>query len=873
MKRKQGILIAVVVACVGSAAARGADPVVPAGWPVAESKAYLSITPQAIVPETEQLVARLGAASFAVREAASKELKEKGTGAFPGLWEAAQKSGDAEVEARVRPYFRKEPYRIPGTAPAGFVAAIDEYLKFKAMKPSDREKEMRALRAFDLRLRSEENQVHLLNLLRAQETEDMLAKRILEDPGLACIRARLAIVEGKLDEAEAILKTDIGKGSSNRGAADYAAYVAMRRGAAFDPQKELDAANIQDEQTHNELGMWLFRANGDLKKAAEFGRALPFQVAGRSIKPTMVEAGEYREMAADIQANEKQERFLLIDVIALQLAGEERKAQQTLEGPLNDLNVAKAGSRENALRSLIRADQVEAAIGAARQKEDEQWMAAVLLCRQLRVGEALAAVKGQKHPPMELFDHLIDMGLASAARKVLVGIVPDEAALKDQAAAYESDLAALLDRVGEAAAADKWRARACELLDIDRKARVEAERPRNEALAKRRALEAVPESQRTDEWQRQFTVAQTELSRLNMQMVRATPWQSYSVRYYPQTTTVIEYQEAGSWMGYYAFMQNTTATAQERFRIMRGVFGGNYSGDELMKFIKLDPKDSSIEWELKMVTRSMQRIHREDLGRKLLEQDFAERRDPGSFSILGDWALAGNRAEEAVGWYRRAALLNLTDASLMYRLGVAYTRIPGKTEQGEQLKEFVPWLVLGHASDGEQVVAAMERFGDRGEVERMDGYLNRFAKTGSCDEMRPHLTRQRDAAEKRGDYARALVWAEQALLVPASNYSLGRDELILLAMEDRAAYERIRALDAWKRGDFGAAADALGRELENGPPDVEVLEKVVPGLKGAAREAAGKVVERARERLRAVVEAYSEAEVYQKELKRVEALR
>lgn len=841
----------VMMAVVG--AVRGGDPVVPKEWPVGEAKTYLSNVPQPIVAETQRLVERLGSPDYAVREAASKELADKGNGSFPGLWEAVEKSGDAEVQQRVGAYYKRWQTRTPGNPAADAVEAIDRYISNKGA-PGNPSK---------VGAKSDEIEVRLLDLLLKQEKDGPLVANPLRSNDLEGGRARLMMVAGRYDVAEAILRGSIDK-SSFLSAAEYAALVAKRRGEAFDPQKELDAAGVKDEQTRNELGMWLFRAKGDLTKASEYARKLPFSTAGRSIKLVMVEAGQFREMADDALTSKAGERFLLTEAVAYLLAGEQEKAEGLLLRPLNDVGA-------NWEKSLIRAGEVEAVIAAARERPEERWIAAVLLCRQLRVREALAVVQKETHPPMEAIDQLMGMGFTGAAKKVLVGIVPDEKILLDKSAAYESDLAAMLDRVGEGAAADKWRARACTLVDEYRE-QVAASSKEYEGIQVRlSALQRNARGQIAPEVQAEIQNLQHEVTRLQGLRTQATlKQQRFSVRYYPKWMNGTESRDAASMMGNGIELASMgTGSTLERFNIMRDIFSGRYPGDDWLKTIHLD-QNASVGLKLDILTRSMQRVRREDLGRKLVEQVVEQTKDPSWLTLLGDQALAGGRPQEAVDWYQKAAVANLTDASLMYRLGVAYTRVPGKKAQGEQLKALVPWLISGAFRNGERVVGFMKQFGEEGDIAQMDAYLSRFGKVGEPEEMVPHMGRLRDAAEKRGDYAQALAYARQAVVIPKVSFSSG-EEIFLHGMTVVAAFQRIRALEAWSRKDVGVVVEALGKELENGPPDVEVLEKVWPLVKGEA--GARKVLEEAGGRLKAVVVDWPEAGGYGEQLRRLEALR
>ena len=204
----------------------------------------------------------------------------------------------------------------------------------------------------------------------------------------------------------------------------------------------------------------------------------------------------------------------------------------------------------------------------------------------------------------------------------------------------------------------------------------------------------------------------------------------------------------------------------------------------------------------------------------------------------------------------------------MSRLGFAYSKQPETKAAGEQLKTFAPFLVLGDGSIAWTLAEAIRKCEGKAVGDQWyDDYVERFGipRNGWMESV----ARKRDAAEGRGDFSEALAMQSRILFVPPQG---SENPYYLNYMPTVAAYYRLLALDAWARKDWAVVADGLSRVMDNGPPDVELMEKVVPALKSADKAAAERVLGRARERLKAVVEDYPDAEKYVKALARVEAL-
>src|SRR4051794_39185767 len=125
-----------------------------------------------------------------------------------------------------------------------------------------------------------------------------------------------------------------------------------------------------------------------------------------------------------------------------------------------------------------------------------------------------------------------------------------------------------------------------------------------------------------------------------------------------------------------------------------------------------------------------------------------------------------NDPQRAAQYYRRAAAAHITDATLMYRLGVALARVPETKTQGQELIAYVPWLVLADGKAAMNVAIIMRRL--EGTVVS-DPWFDKYLTQGfDMYDMGYHYDRLRRAAEAKSDYAAALSYARRGLFFPAS---------------------------------------------------------------------------------------------------------
>src|SRR5205823_1221633 len=99
--------------------------------------------------------------------------------------------------------------------------------------------------------------------------------------------------------------------------------------------------------------------------------------------------------------------------------------------------------------------------------------------------------------------------------------------------------------------------------------------------------------------------------------------------------------------------------------------------------------------------------------------------------------------------------------SLMYRLGVAYSHDPERKRDGEELKTFAPILVLGDLTAATKLAEAVREFDSVSAGDTW--YANFVSRFGR---MRGRLGIEREAAEKKGDFAEALAVQRQMMFAP-----------------------------------------------------------------------------------------------------------
>jgi hypothetical protein len=852
---------------------QAADPPVPAEWPVAEAQKKLGLVRPTISADARRLVGELGAADAATRDRASAELKEKGAAAFPGLLPLVCETDNAEVVARTAGFLSADIATPPGL-PALARKTIDEYVESRAilrrkpgttLVPGTREPDS-VMPSLPTELGTE-GRARIVEVLLAHEPDPAFRKEIVARTEFtADFRARLAALSGEWDRAEAILR-DAVTGTRYVGPPEYAAFVAQRRGAAFDAESTLDllALGLRRDALREEAGYFLSRAAGELDRAADFAVGMPAEPNWPGLWPGLIEAGRYADLSQVIETRLDAGRQFPFAAVASRLAGHQVKADELVAAAVRATDRAATRGLDYSLRDLAVAGRAEDVIAIARRRPGLEIIAFRLLLRQGRMREALAVVADPTGVPIEIPRRLIDMGLSSEAREILLGIWPNPAQLGPKEALYKFELATELERVGEKARADQSRKAAIDLVDQYR---------RHYALITDVAWQA------NIAWGEVFQRRSHTDEEAAAASRRKSDADSLGGRYSQLDAQFISFRHASAmprelrdltW--YWLEMQHLTDFPFPKLydRATR-IVAGTFPAEEIVKEAKAAKDFWRSDYEVRMVLLTLKHLRRFSLAKDLVEHGVRETGDPTWLAFLGDWALADGLPDEAIALYRRAAVLNLTDPSLMYRLGVAYSRRPESREAGRALMAFAPRLVWGDADRAFQLAESIRRYEGRAAGDQwFDDYTDRFG-SWRIEQFAQHLARKRAAAEARGDYAAALRLAEESLFSPAMAED---DEYppVLSAMDAVAAYHRARALDALARKDFATLADALGRHLDNGPPDVGLLEKAIPPLRAVDGAAAGAVLARAEGRLRPLVEDYPALKEYAAQLAGVQALK
>jgi hypothetical protein len=183
-------------------------------------------------------------------------------------------------------------------------------------------------------------------------------------------------------------------------------------------------------------------------------------------------------------------------------------------------------------------------------------------------------------------------------------------------------------------------------------------------------------------------------------------------------------------------------------------------------------------------------------------------------SLLGDVELAANHPEKALAHYHRAAAYDPINASLLYRTGIAMSRIPASAEEGRRRIVFAQYLVLGSRHYAGMLAEEMKRRESPAAGAR---FRNEYeAAFGLYGPDPADLARARQAALDKGD-------VDAALALVAQERYFNSDEGFRI-------FHRVQALHCLAHDDGAGLLAAVSKLLDNGPPDVELFEKVWPAL-------------------------------------------
>ncbi len=258
-----------------------------------------------------------------------------------------------------------------------------------------------------------------------------------------------------------------------------------------------------------------------------------------------------------------------------------------------------------------------------------------------------------------------------------------------------------------------------------------------------------------------------------------------------------------------------------------------------------------------------------DIAQKLLDAWCSRENDPSACEILGDWHLDHLRPDLAAAAYLRAAALQRTNASLMYRTGMALSRQPAAKDAGQRLLQTSLLLVLATNPTPYLYANAIRRCeGDERANQWLDAYTARFGRP-QLFSSGGRLPRARVAAEARNDIPEALALQIQSFFAPTDTDNLPAWPALLA---DLARYHRLAALNALAQNDLPALADHLEKSLNAGPPDIDLLERTLPVLQKSDPAAATRILAAAVARLTPITTDNPTLEPYTSQLTRLQKL-
>ncbi len=696
--------------------------------------------------------------------------------------------------------------------------------------------------------------------LTAGDVEAAAAPRRAEKNPPLSMRVRALVAAGKLNEAQEAFEKEMTGRTGEM--ADYAAFLALRHGADFDPAREWEALAAKPwlknaSNTSTALGMWLYRAKGDAARAADYAEKLPPDYGGMP-EAVFIAARRWGGVGRSNAS------YPPAVVMREALEGHREKADAILEGWMS-------GAAKPPSAGLM---QVAVGYEAADRTEDSLKVLTriglplrqfQILSEQLRLREALALVPPNGRQDAEVIERLMDLQLTGPARWLVerVPVRRNGDGTMDAEAALER--ASLLARLGNVADAEKLRADALAQTAAYETTKAVVDKELQEARA---ALVQVSRRGAAVDAQTQLRV--TEAYQETLKRVQAMTRGAQRLGFYRdeliRTDDMLD--DAQYWL---EAVRKEKLDAAATYRKVRRILRGEITVDEgraLIDYvIHAHGKTNAMLDELEPLTDALHRSGHDELLSDAVARWEELEQNPECWVIAGDVALVNHKPETAFVAYFRAAAVAREDPAMMYRMGLALVRGQAAPEVGRQLMAYAPLLALADLEQARQLANVMRRFEGKEAGDRwFDDFYLRFS--GDIDNaFWETFARGAAIAEARGDLKEALVWQMQACLAGADPRAP-----VMQTMRNWAAFHRLRALEAAGRGDFQTAGEAVEGTLRNGPPDVELLEKVMPGVKRTDGAAAARILGVARERLKAVVEDYPEMERFRGELERVEAL-
>ena len=225
------------------------------------------------------------------------------------------------------------------------------------------------------------------------------------------MRARLAIAAGNLDEAEKLLRKSV-----RENPADLAAFLALRYGTDFNPQRELAALPALTDSEKDNAAMVLFRAAGNLDRSADSASEL--SPAQNSVaRLVLIQAENYQALS---RFDSSGGPYYSLDNV---IAGHLLHLDDTVAHIVRDANsnnkasINFSGTFAN-LDYFLLADYPADAVHNSFMVRDGHNVAFHLLAQQLWIRDAIAAIPKFSSPDISMARQLNDLGLAAAARRV-----------------------------------------------------------------------------------------------------------------------------------------------------------------------------------------------------------------------------------------------------------------------------------------------------------------------------------------------------------------------------------------------------------------------------------------------------------------------
>jgi hypothetical protein len=290
------------------------------------------VVPPAAEPTIESLIADLANERFAVREAASKTLWERGDVAIGQLKQAATGT-DPEAAYRAREILRKlDLFITPGTDPA-VIRLVERYKQAPMGEKADVLNELREKRAYRQILR-----------LFAAETDPKLRSSLLPTvEGLAVLAARECLLANDAAGARALLEM---APADTNGLLALAAF--HRANGSLDA--ELERAKTSTAKGAKEWQLALLRADGRIAEAQQAAEA----AGDPGVAATMaLMAGDPAPWLEFGNAEGEERMIDLYSPLALRRWKGEELAKDTYEPLVQTLKSRSSNSRQIAFNALF----------------------------------------------------------------------------------------------------------------------------------------------------------------------------------------------------------------------------------------------------------------------------------------------------------------------------------------------------------------------------------------------------------------------------------------------------------------------------------------------------------------------------------------